>query len=131
MDYSFIILIASVFGSRWLLLRAFNKLSDEEKAKVLTGNIIRLSQITMVTTILMVVVFYFMIVNYPQMYQTISISFFTILILQRMIAYFITKKSMLNNNIPQTYINRFFLSWLITTVGVIIFIFLLVKDNFK
>lgn len=131
MDYSFIILIASVFGSRWLLLRAFNKLTDDEKAKVLTGNIIRLSQITMVTTILMVVVFYFMIVNYPQMYQTISISFFTILILQRMIAYFITKKSMLNNNIPQTYINKFFLSWLITTVGVIIFIFLLVKDNFK
>ncbi|QEC66384.1 hypothetical protein FRZ67_03355 [Panacibacter ginsenosidivorans] len=131
MDYSFIILIVSVFGSRWLLLRAFNKLTDEEKAKVLSGNIIRLSQITMATTILMVVVFYFMIVNYPQMYQTISISFFTILIMQRMIAYLITKKSMLTNNIPQTYINKYFLSWLITTVGVLIFIFLLVKDNFK
>jgi hypothetical protein len=131
MDYSFIILIASVFGSRWLLLRAFNKLTDEEKAKVLSGNIIRLSQITMATTILMVVVFYFMISSYPQMYQTISISFFTILIMQRMIAYLITKKSMLSSNIPATYMNKYFLSWLITTAGVIIFIFLLVKDNFK
>lgn len=131
MDYSFIILLVSVFGSRWLLLRAFNKLTDEEKAKVLSGNIIRLSQITMGTTILMVVVFYFMISSYPQMYQTVSISFFTILILQRLVAYVITKKSMLINNIPQAYINKYFLSWLITTAGVIIFIFLLVKDNFK
>jgi hypothetical protein len=130
MDYSFIILIASVFGSRWLLLRAFNKLTDEEKAKILSGNIIRLSQITMGTTILMVIAFYFMITSYPQMYQTISTSFFTILILQRMIAYFITRKSMLNNNIPKAYMNKFFLSWLITTVGVIAFIFLLVKNNF-
>lgn len=129
MDYSFIILLVSVFGSRWLLLRAFNKLTDEEKAKVLTGNIIRLSQITMGTTVLMVVVFYFMISSYPQMYQTISISFFTILILQRMIAYLITKKSMLTNNISQSYINKYFLSWLITTVGVLIFLLYKIISN--
>ena len=36
MDYSFIILIASVFISRWLLLGAFKQLTDEEKAKVLS-----------------------------------------------------------------------------------------------
>ena len=130
MDYSFIILIASVFGSRWLLLRAFNKLTDEEKAKVLSGNIIRLSQITMVTTVLMVIIFYFTVSSYPQLYQIIGISFFTVLIFQRLIAYFITRKSMLSNNIPVTYMNKYFLSWLITTVGVVIFIFLLVKNNF-
>ncbi|MEP6847160.1 MAG: hypothetical protein ABI861_14205 [Panacibacter sp.] len=130
MDYSFVILIASVFISRWLLLSAFKQLTDEEKAKVLSGNIIRLSQITLVTTILMVVVFYFMIVNYPHSYQSISSSFFAVLILQRIVAYFITRKSMISNGIPAAYIKKYFLSWLVTTVGVIIFIFMLVKNNF-
>jgi len=130
MDYSFIILLASVFISRWLLLGAFKLLTDEEKVKVLSGNIIRLSQITLVTTILMVIIFYFMISSYPQMYQTISISFFAALTIQRVTAYIITRKSMISNNIPETYIRKYFLSWLITTAGVVIFIFLLVKNNF-
>jgi hypothetical protein len=78
----------------------------------------------------MVIIFYFMISGYPQMYQTISISFFAALVLQRVTAYIITRKSMISNNIPGTYIRKYFLSWLITTAGVVIFILLLVKNNF-
>jgi hypothetical protein len=130
MDYSFIILIASVFISRWLLLNAFKILTDEEKAKVLSGNIIRLSQITLITTVILVAAFYFMVSSYPAQYKTISIGFFTALVLQRIVAYLITRKNMIGNNIPAAYIQKYFLSWLITTAGVAIFIFLLIKNNF-
>ena len=57
MDYSFLILLASVFISRFILMAAFKQLPDEMKIKVLSGNVIRLSQITLVTTVIMVIVF--------------------------------------------------------------------------
>lgn len=100
------------------------------KVKVLSGNVIRLSQITLVTTILMVVVFYFMVNAYPQSYKTISITFFVAIVLQRVFAYFLTHRNMISNNIPESYIKKYFLSWLITTAGVVIFIYLLVRNYY-
>ncbi|HNP24448.1 MAG TPA: hypothetical protein PKM63_21215 [Panacibacter sp.] len=128
MDYSFLILLASVFISRFILMAAFKQLPDEMKIKVLSGNVIRLSQITLVTTVIMVIVFYFMISSYPQSYKTISITFFVAIIFQRIFAYYLIHKNMTSNNVPQSYRRKYFLSWLVTTVGVIIFVFLLVKN---
>src|SRR5204863_7239170 len=108
MDYSFFILLASVLVSRFILLGAFRQLPDETKAKVLSGNVIKLSQITLITTIVMVIVFYFMVSAYPQSYKTISIIFFVTIILQRVFAYFLTYKNMVSNNIPETYIRKYF-----------------------
>jgi len=128
MDYSFIILIGSVFISRWILLSAFKQLPDDMKARVLSGNVIRISQITLAITILMVIAFYIMVSQYPQYYKTISITFFVAIVLQRIFAYFLTQRNMISNNIPETYIRKYFLSWLITTAGVVIFIYLLVRN---
>lgn len=130
MDYSFLILLASILISRFVLLNAFNKLTEEEKVKVLSGSVIRLSQITLVTTIIMVAVFYYMIMQYKSMYQTISLVFFFAILAQRMVAYAITRKNMIENGIPSRYMKMHFLSWAITTVGVVLFVFLLVKNYF-
>lgn len=128
MDYSFLILIASVFISRFILMGAFRQLPDDMKVKVLSGNVIRLSQITLVTTFIMVIVFFFMISSYPQSYKTISITFFVAIIFQRIFAYYLIHKNMISNNVPLSYRRKYFLSWLVTTVGVVIFVFLLVKN---
>ena len=128
MDFSFIALIASVFISRYIQLGAFKTLTDEDKVKVLSGSIVRLSQITLITTVLMVVVFYFTISQYPQMFRSISMSFFALILLQRVISYIITRKNMISNGIPAIYIRKHFWAWLVTTVGVIVFVFLMVKN---
>ena len=69
-----------------------------------------------------------MISSYPQSYKTISITFFVAIIFQRIFAYYLIHKNMTSNNVPQSYRRKYFLSWLVTTVGVIIFVFLLVKN---
>ena len=130
MDYSFIALIASVLISRFIQMSAFKTLTDAEKVKLLSGNIIKLSQITLITTVIMVIVFYFTINAYPQAYKDISIIFFAMILLQRIVAYLITRKNMISNNIPSAYIKRYFLSWLATTAGVVIFVYLMVKNVF-
>jgi len=130
MDYSFIVLIASVFISRAIQLSAFKKLTDEDKVKILSGNIIKLSQITLITTAVMVIVFYFTINMYPQMYKTISTTFFAAILLQRIFAYILTRKNMVAGNVPPVYMQKHFIAWLVTTAGVIIFVFLMVKNVF-
>ncbi len=130
MDFSFIALIASVLISRYIQMGAFKTLTDEEKAKILSGSITRLSQITLITTVVMIIVFYFAINQYREMYRPISISFFVLILLQRVIAYILTRKNMVANNVPPTYISRHFWAWLVTTIGVITFVFLMVKNVF-
>lgn len=130
MDFSFIALIASVLISRFIQMSAFKTLTDEDKVKILSGSIIKLSQITLITTVLMVVVFYFTINQYPQMFRSISVSFFALILLQRIISYIITRKNMVSNNIPEIYIRKHFRAWLVTTVGVIVFVFLMVRNLF-
>ncbi len=130
MDYSFIVLIASVFISRFIQMGAFKTLTDEDKAKILSGNIVRLSQITLVTTVIMVVVFYFTINQYPQMFRSISVIFFTMIVLQRIISYMITRKNMISNDIPSIYIKKHFMAWLVTTTGVVVFVYLMVRNVF-
>ena len=130
MDYSFIVLIASVFISRFIQMGAFKTLTDEDKAKILSGNIVRLSQITLVTTVIMVLVFYFTINQYPQMFRSISVIFFTMIVLQRIISYMITRKNMISNDIPSIYIKKHFMAWLVTTTGVVVFVYLMVRNVF-
>ena len=109
---------------------AFKTLTDEDKAKILSGNIIRLSQITLVTTVVMVIVFYFTINQYPQMFRSISVIFFTMIVLQRIISYMITRKNMISNDIPSIYIKKHFMAWLVTTTGVVVFVYLMVRNVF-
>ena len=130
MDYSFIVLIASVFISRFIQMGAFKTLTDEDKAKILSGSIVRLSQITLITTVVMVVAFYFTINQYPQMFRSISVIFFTMIILQRIISYMITRKNMISNDIPSTYLKKHFMAWLVTTTGVVVFVYLMVRNVF-
>ncbi|MFT4152804.1 hypothetical protein [Parafilimonas sp.] len=128
MDYSFFILIISVFASRFIQLNAFRTLADEDKGKVLSKNIMQLSQVSMVITILLIVAFYLLISKFPDNATTITASFFVALIAQRIIVYLFTRKRMTDNGVPSTYTNKYFLSWLITTVGVALFIVLFMQQ---
>ncbi len=64
------------------------------------------------------------------MYRPISISFFVLILLQRIISYIVTRKNMVANSVPATYISRHFWAWSVTTIGVVAFVYLMVKNVF-
>ncbi|HEX5154114.1 MAG TPA: hypothetical protein VFW07_21855 [Parafilimonas sp.] len=124
MDFSFLILIISIFISRFIQLNAFRTLADEDKGKILSKNIIQLSQGSLIFTIILIAAFYFLISKYPDRATTLTSSFFIVLIVQRIILYALTRKGMIMNNVPESYITKYFFSWLVTTIGVALFIVL-------
>ena len=130
MDYSFIILIISIFISRFIQLNAFKNLADEDKGKVFTKNIMQLSQASLVFTIVLIVAFFLLISKYPDNATTISLSFFIALMLQRIVLYVFTRKRMTENNVPSSYMNTYFFSWLIATIGVALFIIVFMLQQF-
>ena len=130
MDYSFIILIISIFISRFIQLNAFKNLADEDKGKVFTKNIMQLSQASLVFTIVLIVAFFLLISKYPDNATTISLSFFIALMLQRIVLYVFTRKRMAENNVPSSYMNTYFFSWLIATIGVALFIIVFMLQQF-
>ena len=128
MDYSFFILILSIFAARFIQLNAFRTLAEEDKGKVLSKDVMRLSQISTIITIVFVGAFFLCISKFPQSGALITLTFFTALLFQRIVVYFFTRKKMLKNDVPSTYINKHFLSWLVTTVGVALFIYLYMQQ---
>lgn len=124
MDYSFIVLIISIFAARFIQLNAFKNLKEEDKGKIMSKSIMKLSQVSVIFTIILIVAFYFLINKYPEKYTVITSSFFTALILQRIILFMLTRKSMINNEVPASYLTKYFLAWLVTTIGVALFIVL-------
>jgi hypothetical protein len=124
MDFSFLILIISIFISRFIQLNAFRTLADEDKGKILSKNIIQLSQGSLIFTIILIAAFYFLISKYPDRSTTLTSSFFIVLMLQRIVLYALTRKRMIMNKVPESYITKYFFSWLVTTIGVALFIVL-------
>jgi hypothetical protein len=124
MNYSFIVLLISIFAARFIQLNAFKNLTDEDKGKVLSKGVMQLSQASLVFTIILIAAFYFFITKYPDKYTTVTSSFFIVLILQRIVVYVFVRKRMINNNVPSSYITKYFFAWLVTTIGVALFIVL-------
>jgi hypothetical protein len=130
MDISFIVLLATIFIGRFIQMSAFKNLSDEDKTKVLSKNIMQVSQISLFITFAMVLIFYLLMSNYSAQYKSISIIFFGAILLLRIVTFSIARKNMIINAIPENYMRKYFLSWFITTVGVVLFVFLMVKQYF-
>jgi hypothetical protein len=130
MDISFLVLLATIFLGRFIQMSAFKNLSDEDKTKVLSKNIMQVSQISLFITFGMVLVFYLLMNEFSRQYKTVSIIFFAAILLLRIITFSMVRKNMVLNEIPVDYMRKYFLSWFITTAGVILFVFLMVKQYF-
>jgi hypothetical protein len=124
MDYAFFALLISIFISRFIQINAFKNLADEDKGKVLSKGIMQLSQVSLIFSIVLIAAFYFCINKYPDKATTLTSSFFIVLIVQRIIVYFFARKRMVLNNVPDSYLTRYFFAWLVTTIGVALFIVL-------
>ncbi|MEP6466153.1 MAG: hypothetical protein ABJB05_07590 [Parafilimonas sp.] len=124
MDYSFLVLLVSIFAARFIQISAFKTLKDEDRAKVMSKGVMQLSQISLVFTIILIAAFYFLISKYPVKYIAITASFFIALVVQRVIVYVFVRRRMINSDVPSSYLFKYFLAWLVTTVGVALFIVL-------
>jgi hypothetical protein len=125
---SFLVLLVAVFIGRFIQITAFKNLSDKDKVKVLSENIMQLSQMSLVIIMGMVFVFYILLNQYPQQYKPISIIFSCSILVLRIITYTIERKNMIANNVSQDYINKYFVSWLIITIGIIAFVMLSISQ---
>ena len=130
MDLSFLVLLLTIFIGRFIQMSAFKNLDDEDKPKVLSKNIMQLSQVSLFVTFGMVLVFYLLMNHFSGQYKIVSIIFFAAILLLRIITFSLVRKNMILNEVPVDYMRKYFLSWFITTVGVILFVFLLVKQYF-
>ena len=124
MDYAFLALIVSIFVSRLIQINAFKNLKEADKEKVLSKGVMQLSQISLVFSIIIIAAFYFFINKYPDKSTTIASSFFIVLLLQRILVYVFERRKMALNDVPEPYTTRHFFSWLVTTIGVALFIVL-------
>jgi len=131
MDYSFIILLISIFAARFIQINAFRNLADEDKGKVMSKDIMRLSQASLIFTIILIVAFYFLISKYPGNFSGITSSFFTVLILQRVFVYVVSRRRMVSNGVPASYLSKYFLSWAVTTIGVALFILFFMWSSYN
>jgi hypothetical protein len=126
MDLAFLVLMISIFASRFIQINAFRNLADEDKGKILSKSIMRLSQVSLLFIIVLVAAFYLLISKYPDNSTTITSSFFIALMVQRIVVYISTRKKMTESNVPFSYINKYFFSWLVTTIGIALFIVLFI-----
>lgn len=131
MDYSFIILLLTIFIGRFIQMDAFKNLSNDDKGKILSKNVIQISQISLFVTLAMVLVFYLLMSKYNTQYKPISLIFFGAILVLRIVTFSVARKNMVVNNVPDDYMRKYFLSWLVTTVGIIAFVFLTVKPFFQ
>lgn len=122
MDFAFLALIISIFVSRMIQLSAFRILTDEDKSKVLSKSIMQLSQVSVIVSIVLIVVFYFLIINHTGSPTIVTSSIFIILLLLRIVVYVMVRKKMKTDGVAASYRNKYFLSWLVTTIGVVLFI---------
>jgi hypothetical protein len=125
---SFLVLLVAVFIGRFIQITAFRNLSDKDKVKVMSENIMQLSQMSLVIIMGMVFVFYILLNQYPFQYKPISIIFSGAILTLRIITYTIERKNMITNDVPQEYINKYFVSWLIITIGIIAFVMLSISQ---
>lgn len=130
MDLSFWVLLATIFIGRFIQLSAFKNLEEEDKTKVLSKNIMQISQISLLITFGMVIVFYLLINKYPSQFKPISVILFGAILTVRIITFSVARKNMIANEIPDDYMRKYFLSWFITTAGVVLFVFLMLKPYF-
>jgi hypothetical protein len=103
-------------------LSAFRNLADEDKNKVLSKSIMQLSQVSIIVSIVLIVVFYFLIINHTGSPTIITSAIFIVLLLLRIIVYMMVRKMMIRDGVAPSYRNKYFLSWLVTTIGVVLFI---------
>lgn len=125
---SFLVLLVAIFIGRFIQITAFRNLSDKDKVKVLSENIMQLSQLSLIIVMGMVFVFYILLNQYPEHYKPISIIFSGAILLLRIITYTIERRNMIANDVPQDYINKYFVSWLIITIGIIAFVMLSIQQ---
>src|SRR3954454_19954031 len=103
MDISFLVLLATIFIGRFVQMSAFKNLSDEDKTKALSKNIMQVSQVSLFITFGMVLVFYLLMNEFSAQYKPVSIIFFTAILLLRLITFSLVRKNMIANEIPIDY----------------------------
>ena len=128
LQIAIIVFFITVIASRFMLMNALKTLSDEDKAKLLSSNMINRSQTQLLIVIAVLGIYYFAIIKYPQYATALMEGFAVIIICNRIITFLNTQKKLHQMQLPETYIKTFITSSVVYNVGLVVFFLLLIKD---
>ncbi len=118
----------TVIASRFMLMNALKKLSDEDKAKLLSSGMISGSQTRLLVVFGVLAVYYFSIVKFPQYAKELLFGFVFVVVASRIFTFISSKRKLQNLQLPDDYIRAFINSSMLYNIGLIVFFFLLMKD---
>ena len=131
-DYSLLIAIAVffvfVFASRTIIMNALNKMSDEDKAKLLSTRTINQSPTRMLFLVGGLGIYYFAIIKYREYMREIVIGFMLVIIASRIFSFIRTRRKLIDAELPDDYIKAYMNSSMLYTVGILLFFFLMMKN---
>lgn len=127
MHWSLYAFLAAIIIGRFAQMNSFRKLEDADKLKIMSKDIMRISQITLFATIGLIVIFFLLINYFPDEYVKLTYIFFTLLIAQSFIFFSMTRKKMTEKQVPQEYLNASLFAFLIRIAGMALFIYFLIN----
>ena len=128
MQTALIVFFIAFVASRYILLNALKKLTEEEKASLLSSKIITQSQTRLLIVFGVLGIYYFAITTYPRYAKQLLAGFFVLIFTERIFTFISTYNKLKKAALPAYYIKAFITSSAIYNVGIIVFFFLLIKD---
>ncbi len=130
MQTAFIVLIITIIASRFVLIDAVKKLSDEDKLKLMSGKLLNQAQLRSVIVLAIAGIFYFAITSYPDYAVYLLAIFIVFIVAERIYACVTAKKKIQALGLPPFYLHKFTLASIISNAGLLLFFMLLLKDLF-
>lgn len=118
----------TVIVSRFMLMNALKKLTDEDKAKLLSSGMISGSQTRLLIVFGVLGIYYFSIVKFPQYAKELLFGFVLVVIASRIFIFIKSRRKLQEMQMPDDYIRAFINSSMLYNIGLIVFFFLMMKD---
>ncbi len=124
---AFIVLIATIIISRLVMANAIKKLTDEEKAKLMSNKDINRGTIRLLVIFAALGLFYYLLYATPQYAAYLLWAFLALILFSRIYTFLYAKKRITQLQLPSFYLKYYTIASVITNVGLLLFLFLIVE----
>ena len=127
---AFFVFLAFIIASRLIMNGAIKKLSDEDRAKLLSNNDIDKGTRRLIITVAILGLFYFLIYEFPAYANYLLWAFLAIFVVSRVYAFYAAKKRIEQLALPLSYIKAFTLATIVINIGFLVFFAIILKNYF-
>ena len=128
---AFFVFLAFIIASRLIMNSAIKKLSDEERAKLLSNNDLDKGSRRLIITVIVLGLFYFLLYQFPIYANYLLWIFLAVFIISRVYAFYAAKKRIVLLELPAWYIKTFTLATIVINIGFVVFFAIILRNYFK